>query len=143
MADRIGVVEAGRLVQLGTPRDIYRDPSSTYVATRLGSPAINLLPRDHFPDLALPDQAVTLGIRPEHIAVRHAQGRTPDGRIRRIEPLGDQSHLHIEMRGAALVTLVDHEVDLGEGDGVVVELMQPLLFDAAGRRVRQLQEASR
>ena len=39
MADRIGVIEKGRLVQIGTPREIYEDPLNIYVATRLGQPA--------------------------------------------------------------------------------------------------------
>jgi multiple sugar transport system ATP-binding protein len=106
------------------------------VATRLGSPAINLLPRAHFPDLALPGDAVTLGVRPEHVAVRRAVGGAPQGRIRRVEALGDQSHLHIDLGGAALVTLVDPEAGLAEGDTVSVTLLEPLVFDAAGRRVR-------
>src|ERR1700745_3846082 len=42
MADRIGVMSAGVLIQLGSPRDIYERPKSVYVASRLGTPAINL-----------------------------------------------------------------------------------------------------
>jgi dihydroxyacetone kinase phosphoprotein-dependent L subunit len=45
MATRIGVLEQGRLVQVGTPQDVYEDPASTYVAARLGSPRINLIAR--------------------------------------------------------------------------------------------------
>src|SRR5258707_1523424 len=44
MASRIGVIEQGVLIQLGSPRDIYANPQSVYVATRLGQPAINLIP---------------------------------------------------------------------------------------------------
>ena len=50
LATRIGVLDQGRLVQIGTPREIYERPANTYVATRLGSPGINLLPRALFPD---------------------------------------------------------------------------------------------
>ena len=39
MADRIGVIDQGRLVQIGTPREIYESPRNVYVATRLGQPA--------------------------------------------------------------------------------------------------------
>ncbi len=49
MATHIGVLEAGRLVQIGSPREIYADPVNAYVATRLGSPAINLVPRSVVP----------------------------------------------------------------------------------------------
>src|SRR5881398_3223322 len=45
LATRIGVLEQGRLVQVGTPQEIYEEPVSAYVASRLGSPRINLLPR--------------------------------------------------------------------------------------------------
>src|SRR5256886_9692153 len=45
MATRIGVLDGGQLVQLGSPREIYEDPKNLHVATRLGSPAINLMPR--------------------------------------------------------------------------------------------------
>src|SRR5205814_2886644 len=44
MATHIGVLDQGRLVQIGSPRAIYADPVNAYVATRLGSPAINLVP---------------------------------------------------------------------------------------------------
>jgi multiple sugar transport system ATP-binding protein len=46
LATRVGVLEQGRLVQLGTARQIYEDPVSSYVASRLGAPRINLVPRD-------------------------------------------------------------------------------------------------
>ena len=46
MADRIGVLEEGKLVQVGTPEEIYNNPKSTYVAHRLGSPRINIIDED-------------------------------------------------------------------------------------------------
>ena len=45
LADRIGILEHGALLQVGTPLEIYDDPVSSYVAARLGSPRINVLPR--------------------------------------------------------------------------------------------------
>ncbi len=135
LATRIGVLEAGQLVQVGTPREVYGNPASAYVATRLGSPAINLLPRSCFPNLAMPAEAVTLGARPEHLSIRRANGNA-DGRISRVEHLGDQNHLHIDLGGASLVTLVDPEEPLAEGDPISVTFVDPLLFDAVGHRVR-------
>ena len=44
MASRIGVIHEGNLLQVGTPREIYENPNSLYVASRLGSPQINLIP---------------------------------------------------------------------------------------------------
>src|SRR3982075_3129957 len=63
LATRIGVMDRGELVQIGTPREIYEEPVSTYVATRLGSPGINLVPRALFPDLPAPQAAATIGTR--------------------------------------------------------------------------------
>ena len=54
MANRIGVISAGRLIQVGSPREIYTDPQNVYVATRLGQPAINLIPAGLIPAGSLP-----------------------------------------------------------------------------------------
>ena len=135
MATRIGVLEAGRLVQVGTPRQIYEDPASTYVATRLGSPPINLVPRSQFPDLAVPPGTVTLGVRTEHMRIERANGRA-DGRIRWIEHLGDQNHLHIDTEAMSLVTLVEPDHGFEAGTDVAIEFVRPLCFDASGNRVR-------
>ena len=67
MATQVGVLDQGRLVQVGTPRDIYENPVSTYVASRLGLPRINLLPADMFANP--PARATQIGLRPEHIAL--------------------------------------------------------------------------
>ena len=69
LASRIGVIHQGRLVQIGTPRSIYEDPADIYVATRLGSPGINLLPRALFPALEAPAAAAIIGVRTEHLAI--------------------------------------------------------------------------
>jgi multiple sugar transport system ATP-binding protein len=138
MASRIGVMEAGRLVQVGTPREIYSDPATTYVATRLGLPGVNLLPRGIFPDLPAPSSAVTIGARTEHLRLAkangHAHGLT--GSLSWIEHLGDQNHLHIRLGDSEIVTLADPDTDLEVGDRVAIELARPLFFDAEGVRVR-------
>src|SRR5205814_3792549 len=61
MASRIGVLDGGRLVQIGSPRAIYADPVNAYVATRLGSPGINLIPRSLYPQVQAPAEAATIG----------------------------------------------------------------------------------
>jgi len=70
MASRIGVLDRGRLVQLGSPREIYEDPVNIHVASRLGSPSVNLVPRALFPLLRVPDETVTIGVRTEHVRIR-------------------------------------------------------------------------
>jgi multiple sugar transport system ATP-binding protein len=139
MATRIGVLQEGRLVQLGTAREIYEDPRNVHVATRLGSPSVNLVPRQLFPEVAAPAQTTTIGVRTEHVQIRKGKGTTgaTAARVRWIEHLGDQSHLHIRMADRAnLVTLVDPDIDLAVGDEVQVEVRAPLFFDKNGDRVR-------
>ena len=55
--------------------------------------------------------------------------------VTRIEHLGDQSHLHLDLRGQPIVTLSDPEAELGAGDVVSLRLNNPLFFDAAGGRL--------
>ena len=137
MATRIGVLEQGRLVQLGTPREIYQDPRNVHVATRLGSPSVNLVPRETFPDVAAPPQTATIGVRTEHVRIRKGRNGGPVGRVRWIEHLGDESRLHVKVGdGANIVTLVDPDTDLGVGQEVQIQLLAPLFFDSKGDRVR-------
>ena len=137
MATRIGVLEQGRLVQLGTPREVYQDPRNVHVATRLGSPGVNLVPRELFPDVRAPESAATIGVRTEHVRIRKGRNGSTSGRVRWIEHLGDQSHLHVRVNDKAdVVTLVDPDTDLTVGDEVHIEMLAPLFFDAGGDRVR-------
>ncbi len=132
MADRIGILEAGRLVQIGSPRAIYEDPANLHVAARLGTPAINLLPPGLLPGDA-PTAARTIGARTEHLSIRRAE--RGNGRIDWIEHLGDQNHLHILVGEHKLVALADPYVDLRSGDSVEIDLTRPLFFDDTGRRL--------
>jgi multiple sugar transport system ATP-binding protein len=133
MATRVGVLEAGRLVQVGTPRQIYEDPVSVYVATRLGLPRINILPADLFG--AAPPGAVQIGLRPEHVAIGPANGAARTAEVTRVERLGDQTRLHLALGGHALTTLADPHTPLAQGDRVPVRAEGPLYFDAEGARV--------
>jgi multiple sugar transport system ATP-binding protein len=66
LADRIAILEAGRIQQVGTPEEIYQAPVSMQVAQRLGSPQINMLPADWFFGQH-PVAATSVGIRPEDV----------------------------------------------------------------------------
>ncbi|NJM31540.1 MAG: ATP-binding cassette domain-containing protein, partial [Rhizobiales bacterium] len=72
MSDRIAVMSTGKIRQIGTPRDIYERPIDAYVATRLGSPGINLLPCAILPECRAPAGAATIGVRTEHLHIRKA-----------------------------------------------------------------------
>ena len=135
MATHIGVLDRGRLVQAGSPREIYANPVNAYVATRLGSPSINLVPRRLYPDFAAPPDTATLGVRTEHLRIRKSTNGHATGRVKWIEHLGDQNHLHVTIDGTDVVTLCDRDAGLAVGDAVDVELAAPLFFDAGGKRL--------
>jgi multiple sugar transport system ATP-binding protein len=129
MATHVGVLDQGRLVQFGTPREIYENPVSAYVASRLGQPRINLLPASAFG--AAPPGAARIGLRPEHIL----QGEGRPATVRRVEHLGDQTRLHLTMDGHELITLSDAHTPLAPGDVVPIRPHNPLWFDASGNRI--------
>ncbi len=141
LATRVGVLQNGVLVQLGTPRQIYEDPVSSYVASRLGAPRINLVPRSTLPALAAPLHATTVGIRSEHLLLRaHSavdDGRADAGRVLRVERLSDQYLVHVSINGS------DHEVvaantanpGLNAGDAVQFEVRRALWFGADEQRI--------
>ncbi len=131
MATHVGVLDQGRLVQFGMPRDIYENPISLYVATRLGLPRINTLPVSIFG--GGPPGAAIVGLRPEHIG--HDSDMGKQGQVVRIEHLGDQTRVHLKLDGHDLITLADTHTTLKSGDFVPIVPQKPLYFDAAGARV--------
>jgi multiple sugar transport system ATP-binding protein len=135
MADRIGVMNEGVLVQLGTPREIYEKPNSAYVASRLGTPAINLIPTELLGCEAVPPQVRTVGLRTEHIRILSPDRPGPLARVHWVEHLGDQNHVHLKLVDHSLVTLADPARPLKVGDEVSLEFAEPLYFDKAGNRV--------
>ena len=70
------------------------------------------------PELALPPRTETLGIRTEHMRIAKANGGGMVGRVRRVEHLGDQNHVHLEYRGQTMVTLADPHQPLAAGEDV-------------------------
>jgi multiple sugar transport system ATP-binding protein len=134
MADRIGVMNEGVLIQLGTPREIYERPNSAYVASRLGAPAINLIPAELLGD-TVPPQVRTVGLRTEHIRISAADRPGPRAQVHWVEHLGDQNHVHLKLATHSLVTLADPIQPLKAGDQVSLEFAEPLYFDQAGNRV--------
>jgi len=137
MANRIGVLDRGVLAQLGTPREIYENPETSYVATRLGQPHINLLPVGLIPDGGSPKQAAMLGARTEHLHIAKSVNGSALGKVEWIEHLGDQSHLHIRVGDKRITSLVAADGPFAPGDGVDIALTAPLYFDAVGNRVRR------
>src|SRR6266403_2679980 len=135
MADRIGVMNKGVLIQLGTPREIYERPNSAYVASRLGTPAINLIPAELLGSDTVPPQVRTVGLRTEHIRISSANHPGPLAKVHWVEHLGDQNHVHLKLATHSLVTLADPIQPLKAGDQDMLGFDQPLYFDQAGNRV--------
>jgi len=140
MSTHVGVLDEGRLVQFGTPREIYENPCSAYVAARLGQPRINLLPVGLLQDNA-PSQAVTVGLRPENITLNSEQksnGQQNGSRsatVRRIEHLGDQTRLHLSLQDHDIITLTDPQNNITTGESIHISAHNPIFFNAQGDRV--------
>ncbi len=146
LGNRIGVLERGRLVQAGTPREVYENPVNVHVAARLGTPTINLVPRGVFAGEAAPTETATIGVRTEHLRItKNASGNggadtgsnnNTVGKVTWIEHLGDQNHVHIAIGGEKLVSLAKPDSGIETGDVVAVNLVSPLFFDVAGDRLQ-------
>ncbi|MCY7305092.1 MAG: ABC transporter ATP-binding protein [Rhodoferax sp.] len=141
MATRIGVLDSGRLVQLGSPQEVYEDPNSVAVASRRGSPRINVLPRSALPQLPLPPAVTTLGVRAEHVQIlaqRIDTASHPRARVLRIERLSDQTLVHLRLDGSDhdLVVAAPPGQAAEPGTNVHLKIVQSLWFDSGGQRVR-------
>jgi multiple sugar transport system ATP-binding protein len=116
LADRIAVMNAGRIVQVGTPREIYEEPATSFVGSFLGSPRMNVIParvdggsliagpfRIPLPPGALPDR-LEVGVRPEDLHCDGAVGEArlageadAAGEVVAVEPLGAETHLVVRI----------------------------------------------
>jgi multiple sugar transport system ATP-binding protein len=135
MADRIGILHEGELVQVGSPREIYERPANLHVAARLGQPQINFVEPGLIPGQGIPSETRVIGIRTEHMEIAQASNGAANAEIDWIEHLGDQKHLHLKCQGKKLVSLADPASPLKAGDRVALSLTNPLYFGADGRRI--------
>jgi multiple sugar transport system ATP-binding protein len=141
LASRIGVLDAGRLVQLGTPRQVYEDPISVNAASRLGSPRINLVLRSVFPSLEAPKSVATFGIRAEHIHLHKMftnNAQHIQCLVKRIELLSDQYLVHLGIVGSEhdVIASAPPGIQFEPGDTIGAYMAQVLYFDSHGQRVR-------
>ena len=132
LGDRIAVMDAGRVRQVGTPDELYLRPRDHFVAAFLGTPTMNFLaPGAARRFLAVPDGTV-LGIRPEH--VRLVANGVP-ARVEIVEVAGSDAFVHVD-RG--LISKVPAAARPAEGDqvGIAIDRADAHLFDeASGERV--------
>ena len=134
MADRIGVLREGRLVQVGTPRQVYAEPETDYVALRLGSPRINLLPMGALGITEGPAGAETIGIRPEDVVLGRGDGL---GEVLTVEHLGAETVVLLRIGGHEVHALAGPGEPAHPGDRVIVSTLPEaaLYFDRDGRRL--------
>ncbi len=134
LADRIGVLAEGLLVQIGTPRQVYAEPNSIYVANRLGSPSINILPIGRLGVTTAPAQAATFGIRPEDVLLGQGGLR---GRLLTVEQLGADTIVLLESEGHELHALAPPNLPLSPGQEIGFHIRDEglLFFDGSERRV--------
>src|SRR5210317_1950258 len=134
MADKIVVLRAGYIEQVGSPMDLYRTPKNIFVAGFIGSPNMNLIEGEE----AKKHGAHTIGVRPEHIAISDKEGAWK-GVISVSEHLGSDTFFHVHDTGLAetITVRVDGEVSFDHGDTMYLTPRDDMIhrFDAKGLRI--------
>ncbi len=135
MADKIVVLRAGHIEQVGSPLELYHSPRNVFVAGFIGSPKMNLIEGAE----AAKHNAHTIGIRPEHIEVSADGSGMWSGRVGVAEHLGSDTFFHIQDTGLAeqITVRAPGEVELKHGDTIGLNPREDLIhkFDAQGLRI--------
>ena len=131
LADKIGVLKEGKIVQIGTPEEIYENPNSIYVSQRLGSPKINVLPGSLF---NMNDNISTFGIRPENILL--GVGKY-SGKIISIENLGSETVVVLNFEGHEVLSSIqgNYKSSINEAINFDINTTKVLKFDKEGNRI--------
>jgi len=135
LADRIVILNEGRVEQVGAPLELYRRPDTLFVAGFIGSPRMNLLGGAE----AARHGAATVGVRPEHISLSATQG-TWRGRVSLAEHLGSDTFVHVDVEGLGTITArAPGELAATHGDPLFLSPDETCLhrFDEQGRALRQ------
>lgn len=133
LADKIVVLRAGRVEQVGRPMDLYNDPANTFVAGFIGSPQMNFLKSG---PLGLASAQV--GIRPEHLAISAEPGQIA-GRVSHIEKLGGETLVYVLTEDHGLLTVRlfgEHDYQVDAPVWLTPDAARALHFDAEGLRLR-------
>jgi ABC-type sugar transport system ATPase subunit len=132
LGDRIAVMDAGRVRQVGTPDELYSRPRDRFVAAFLGTPTMNFLsPVAARAFLSVPDGAI-VGVRPEHVRIA-ANGLR--ARVEIVEVAGSDAFVHLD-RGLIAKIPADGRPAEGAKVGVTIDRARVHLFDdASGERV--------
>lgn len=100
MADRIAVMNAGKVEQFGSPLDLYKTPVNRFVAGFIGSPKMNFLDGAE----AGKYDAHSIGIRPEHLGISTSEGQWK-GQVTLIERLGADTFAHVDIGSLGVLTV--------------------------------------
>jgi multiple sugar transport system ATP-binding protein len=133
MADKIVVLNAGNIEQVGSPMDLYKNPKNLFVAGFIGSPKMNLIEGA----TAEKHGAKTIGARPEHIKISKTAGDWK-GTVGVAEHLGSDTFLHVHTDHGTINVRGDGEVDVNHGDIVYLtpEAGKVHKFAADGNAIR-------
>jgi ABC-type sugar transport system ATPase subunit len=135
MGDRIAVMSKGVLQQIGTPEELYTRPANTFVATFIGSPAMNLLPPGA---LGLPGEGTLAGFRPEHVELGNGRpdSASYDALVEVVEYLGDEQLAHLRLGDRAVIAKLPVEPRLAAGTTQTFSVPRAriMMFDEAGGR---------
>ncbi|UXT85206.1 ABC transporter ATP-binding protein [Agrobacterium tumefaciens] len=157
MADRVVIMNGGRIEQVGTPQDLYHHPKSKFVAGFIGSPAMNFLPveiighqdglgarLENGSILALPadrqsayglhrDRKMLLGLRPEHITEPREKSESAalTAHVDLVEPLGLETLTYFSVAGVTVCARLDPMVGVRTGQDVqlAADMRQMHLID--------------
>jgi ABC-type sugar transport system ATPase subunit len=121
LGTRVAVMNEGRVEQVGPPLEVYRRPETMFVATFVGSPAMNLLPAELLPGIGNPWSGGMLGIRPHDMTVASAGTGDSDALVDVVEPRGSELQLYLRL-GA-------------RGEGPEIRVITPPDLDVAPDRV--------
>ncbi len=134
MADKIVVLNAGNIEQVGSPMELYKTPKNLFVAGFIGSPKMNTVEGEQ----AAKHGAHTIGFRPEHIKISTDAG-TWKGTVGVAEHLGSDTFLHVHTDDVGTVNVrADGEIPVNHGDTVWLTPNPDKIhkFDAAGLAIR-------
>ena len=158
LADRIAVMNGGRIEQIGTPLELYEKPANLFVAGFIGSPSMNLLPARlaiepngqaratlnvgaefdvRAPDFRAASASVTMGIRPEHIRLDASRNVSLTGEAVVVEMLGSDTFVHVRCGEQILVVRDSMARRMRRGDAVTLSWAEAdcHLFDGNGQRL--------
>ena len=134
LADKIVVLSAGAIEQVGSPMELYNRPANLFVAGFIGSPGMNFIEAERLGDPG----AKTLGIRPEHITLSREAGEW-QGKVVHVEHLGADTIVYMETEKAGLLTVrLFGEHPFHPDDVVYASPDRSLMhrFDADGKAIR-------